>query len=700
MNPPASRDDTIAQLPALTLAWLREALTGEQVRCVAASYETDGSLGFTLEGSGVEVGLRLLARSEAPPDAVPVPDGWLVRVGDGGGDSWRPVAAWAARRLERVRSRFRVPILELFHEQECHEPYTFDAGLFHSRLGPLLVPGTTRYGAFVFVAERLSDDELVYEFESASGAVVLHLRQDPRAAGACFRTRHLSATLARDERSPDERRDSTAQVERYLGFLLSRCDTAGATFRPRVASRRAFVDDRPVFGAKLDGQFFVREIGHDYLNIYDAFWGLDLPADLLIHGDRECAGMATACPSPLRRMWTTPLDLRPDGSKAFRVAYTGLDDVDLIRGGEGRLGRCLDSMCHHDRDRLLVVMDTCVPQVIGDDIQRVVAAHATPGARPMALVSCRMEEHNPYRGPAAFWLEVLKQLSAEPGAAAPRGVNLVGYGRAGAPEMEELAGLLAASGVRVNALLFPGLTRDHAACFRSAALSVVNPWRYVSDLFAPIAEWSGVASMRLPMPYGVEGTRRWLEAVVRACSAGEEVTLPQPREALALEWQRLTRAAAEHEVALVTLSTQLELPADPLETRGIPLVPTLLEMGFRVTLHVIDAPAWRHVAQRRDPQAFLTEYRAGLGHPPGLSTRVWPGVDQAMSHLEQGPAALAYSELVADPRLAGIGLAQVGPEDFRPGFRAAVDTLRELVRRARDPFRRTYRRYLSRRTEP
>jgi hypothetical protein len=690
MSDGTRHDPDPARLPARFCEWLAAALTHDAVRCTDVRFEIPGTLQLSFERAGRPVSLRLVAGRDAPPESVPAPDAALVPFEPAAATDWRELAAWVARRLQRIRARYHVPLLELFRDDDPREPHTFDAGLFHGRLGPLFVPGTTRCGAWVFADEAFDGQALTYGFESAAGRVEVRVHDTPDHPDAWLRTPHLSATLAQDERSPAERSPAEARVERYVGFLLTRCDAPGATYRRRAPSRRAFVDDRPGFDARLDGQFFVREIGHDYLNIYQAFWGLDLPVDLLIHGDRECAGMGTHCPGPIFRPWATTLDVRPDVSKVGRVAFTALRDTDLIGGGEGRLRASLEAMDREAPGRLLVVMDTCVPQVIGDDVERVVSEHQATGARPLALISCRMEEHTPLRGPQAFWLSVLRQLADEPARDVSPSVNLVGYGRADAPAVRELSALLDRLGVAVNAVLFPGLTEAHARRFRNTRASVVNPWPYVARLFEPIAAWSGRPVLTPGMPYGVEGTARWARQVAQAVTGSQPPELPVLAPDALAEWDRLRGLARGHTVAFATLSTQLDLPADEALTQGIPLLATLLEMGFRVALHCLDTPELRGAVQRREPGPAFEALSARFDVGERLVTHTWTDLAALHDALAAPGVSLVYSELVADPRLRALGKAQLAPTDLQPGAMGALATLRELIRRASDPFRARY----------
>ncbi len=680
--------------PMRFLAWVAGAASGSRFRCTSTRFELSGALRFALEGpSGTDV-LDLVARRHAMADAIPACYGALQPVEATADPRWSIAASWLARRLEQLRARLRVPVLELFQAEIGSEPHTFDVGLFHSRLGALFVPGLTRYGRHVFVSEERASRTLAYQFESDRSRLVLHLHLDAGHPDAVVRTEHLALVVGLDERSPAEHADPETQVERYVGFLVSLCDAPATTFRRRAPSRRAFVDDRVTFDARLESQFFLREVGHDYLNIFAAFWGLGWPAELLIHGERECGAMGTHGPSTVRRLWTSPLDVRPDASASERVSLTALDDVDLVKGGEDRLRSCLTALRARHPDRLLVVMDTCVPQVIGDDVAGVVREHAATGDAPIALLSCRMEEHNPFQGAQAFWLGLLRQMAEAAPAAAGRSVNLVGFGLPQGPVVRELTGLLGRVGVETNALLFPGLEADHARRFLRARLNVVNPWTYVRKAFEPIGRWSGLPVIAPAMPYGRQGARNWLRAVALAVNGSVPADLPDLDETGTAQWDELRRQASEHEIAFVTLSTQPDLPADPSVTQGIPLIATLLEMGFRVTVHCLDPEELREAVQRRPPDTLEAALREGLGADDAFRFHVAPDLPTVLSALGRPNVSLVYSEVVDDPRLRALGKEQLGPSDFQPGLGGSLNSLRALVGRARDPFRRRYARFL------
>jgi hypothetical protein len=184
-----------------------------------------------------------------------------------------------------------------------------------------------------------------------------------------------------------------------------------------------------------------------------------------------------------------------------------------------------------------------------------------------------------------------------------------------------------------------------------------------------------------PPPYGVAGTRAWLEAVGRACGRGA---------ALRRAWRRaerdhaaaregLRRECAEFRLGFVVGPAQVAALFDPLEMAGIPALDVAIDLGFGIDLLVFAA------GDGAAPETAI---------PPGLAEAVdlyrFRDREALRALLRDTPCAAVYSDLHADERITGAGKTPFSLQAFEPGLAGALRTGERLLGACRLPFYRKY----------
>jgi hypothetical protein len=683
--------------PDRFLDWFCRVLSGKQVRCAAASFEPDGELCFELGSRGRSVRLRLGPKSEEKrSDLLPLAFGTLRPASsEEARKPWLAFARYASARLEQVRERYHVPLLDLFVLDRPDEVFVFEPGLFRWRIAPFLIAGQTRHGPYRYAGEQFEDHALHYRFESASGSLVLRLEIGAGRPGAAVTTRHLSLTLAIDERTGEQRQLPEHRVEGYLGFLLALCDPPSARYAERARTEAIVAGSTQDWGADLELQFFA-DPGHDFLTNHYAVFGLSWPVAFVFHGERECSNMGTFTPVPMRSFVEHPMHIRPRRRLAERVYLSDLRELDTVLGGEERLRQALIEASRQPEIRTLVVQDTCLVRVIGDDVRRVIEELREVVPVPIVyLDATAMDDAAPFEPMVQFWRDLLCVTAAEHVAPDPTAVNLVGYGLSDDPHMRELERLLGQVGVRLNAALFPGLDHEPARRFRAAAVNLVNPWHYVRSSFEGVRAWADLPTLSPGLPFGREGTRRWLDAVRRAVAPGASAEpLPDFSPSELERWRELERQAGELSVALVLVSTQAARLLESDRWLGAPLGALLGELGFRVRVLCFDPEAVRGRSERVEP-AELGRALERSGLADRLELVVFDDRRQLPDLLRASQNELVYSEIRDDPRVRDAAKEQFSLVDLELGLSGALRTAERLVRRARGAFRQRYARHLT-----
>jgi hypothetical protein len=257
-------------------------------------------------------------------------------------------------------------------------------------------------------------------------------------------------------------------------------------------------------------------------------------------------------------------------------------------------------------------------------------------------------------------------------------INLVGYPDVAG--MDRLVGLLEELGVVVNARLVPAVKLADLRRYTWAELQVLFDSQLYRTTFEQLLGDVDIRSLRPSAPFGVAGSRAWLEAVSSALGKQEglEELWRQAWEPLAERWTRLCAGARAERLGFVVDRRSATGLLSPNQGSGVPVLALLEEMGF-----ALEFLCW--AGEGDDWQDAL----------PG-ARRAFADAAELEAGLRASAATAFYSELTFDRRLSRTGKARFSVADFELGLEGALVTLERLLHLCRTPFHRRYGAYLGR----
>ncbi len=403
-------------------------------------------------------------------------------------------------------------------------------------------------------------------------------------------------------------------------------------------------------------------------------------ATWVFHAGRECQ-MATAGLSPSIDQGANPYSARvnPMRHVVGTARFTDLDEASVIGGGEARLTAALAQAGRRGPVRVHL---GCDYHVIGDDVPGICRC-AREGGTDVEFLNPPLPRFTDASA-GQWWRQLVTRegLASTPRSAST--VNLVGLCWPAAPVAPELRDLLAASGIQVGSVFFPG--RDAAfAEHARAARTVASPWTPVQTTIVAVMAERGFSVLSPPAPYGERPTLAWVSAVAEALG------IPPPAPA---EWRRrasalapalpgLRDAARGVRVGLLAdLGTAAEL-CSPAFFFGLDPLALLLDLGFDV--HVVARGAGA-IEPRRS--TFPPEWRDRLH-----LHEIVDGAD-LLPHVRRLSLELVYCDALGALPVKRAGAHPFSIRDLEPGLQGATRSLRRLLGRARSRLYAEFGRHL------
>ncbi len=371
---------------------------------------------------------------------------------------------------------------------------------------------------------------------------------------------------------------------------------------------------------------------------------------------------------------------------------TDIDENDVILGNPKKLANLVEYAASRPNPerKLVFVSNTCVPTVIGEDVESVVKRVRKRTGLPLLYLTVTPRSmNNVFEG-----LLVERRLAAEQTAPAPDPgtVNLIGFPATRA--VAELESLLSDAGVRVNTRLLPELDTDRIDALPKAAMNVVLPNRTWQNLYDQVLDRSRLLSVFPEAPYGWDASRRWLVSIGAGLGVPLDVDGAWERASSSSQrdWARLREEAARFRLGVVVRDREAFFLTTPASTWGVPLLSCLEEMGFGIDVLVgVSAPA----TARESALAIRKMLRDGSRH----SVRAFDSFAFLRRRLQESPAQAFLSYHFFDWRLTEAGKGSFSIQHFEMGPAGAVRTLERLLAVCRTPFHRRYSRYLARTDE-
>lgn len=394
------------------------------------------------------------------------------------------------------------------------------------------------------------------------------------------------------------------------------------------------------------------------------------------HGESECQyatpGIDARTMSLYCYPWIRPLSRGPDDRAVERrlpaFITTDMRDADIITGGVARLETVLDALAGRTREEdVVVVRSTCVPHVIGDDMEEPVRRWKGRGEIVYDDVFAS-EDGDLVERLLAEAIDRGKRRRGRPAAIALAGL-------VEGPALHELVALLGDAGIDVVGTQVPRIDLASAPAWRTAAVQVLVPGPYFEKVYERVLRPLPLETVEAPAPCGIAATRRWLATIAGALGREERMrgAWRAAMRASAAERRRVRQEAGRRRLGFVVDDAECAALEDPMRMGGVPVLGMVSEMGFGVDLMV-----------------------HGDGEvPEGPGIEVHRFGDQATLErlLRELPCGAIYSDLYADPRIAAAGKMPFSLQAFEPGLGGALRTADRLAHACRADFYRKYRRH-------
>ena len=390
-----------------------------------------------------------------------------------------------------------------------------------------------------------------------------------------------------------------------------------------------------------------------------------------------------------------PAPVHLDGGEDHQeegMITTDMTEDDVIMGNPKKLLAVLQYAASrpNPENKLLFVSNTCVPTVIGDDVESMVKrVRAQSGRSILYLTVTPRSMTNVFQG-----LLVDRRLAAEAAGGVPerRRVNLIGFPSTKASD--ELEVLVRASGLEVNTRLLPDLSNERIDALPNGALNVFYQNQLWQHMYDQVLDRSKIPHVTFPAPFGMEGTRAWLASVAERVDPSLQID--EAWEACAAPWRdRWTALCAEakrHRVGIVVRDEEAHFLTTPAQTWGVPIVACLEEMGFGIDVLV-------RVSEPKVAKEAAVAIRRTFRDSSRHSIRAFDSLPFLRQRMAECPARAFLTYHFFDWRVSEAGKAAFSIQHFELGVPGAVRTLERLLGVCRTPFFQRYAQYLRRTPE-
>ncbi|QDR81174.1 nitrogenase component 1 [Sporomusa termitida] len=254
---------------------------------------------------------------------------------------------------------------------------------------------------------------------------------------------------------------------------------------------------------------------------------------------------------------------------------SNLREEHSIFGGTDQLRQCVDSVVERYKPEYIMLANSCVAGVIGDDTPAVAREAERDWGIPVLTIPCSGFLDGEYHGGFYYTAKALADRFMEPQPTCAAQISLLGDcgGPAGA-YAKEIAALLQPFDLQVHCR-FPGYA-SLAELRRVPASSLCLPlggsphaYSYMRRLAADLQEKFGIPFLDRDYPVGWQGTKTWLKELGEAVGQAGKAVLAEAAQA-----ERLHQQAAPARAALQTMKVVLCI--------GRPLLPFELDWIFEL----------------------------------------------------------------------------------------------------------------------
>ncbi len=365
-----------------------------------------------------------------------------------------------------------------------------------------------------------------------------------------------------------------------------------------------------------------------------------------------------------------------------RVAVSNMHELDLILGDETAFRQALEDAIANSKARAVVVIATCVVDMIGSDLHGIVKMAQDRSDKPVLLFETRPQfAEADYLGD--IW-STLFEIADPREVPKKRHINVIGLAAPASRSARTLRRELAELDLTVNHFFFPSFRLQALSEFYRAETSII------ADTLATRLEFATIAT-RLPEthrhaldpPFGLAASLKFYRYIAELCGIEEtkyKTAVTRIWKAQATEWEHLQSRAKSFRVLLVISPEDADFLLDPGSRYGLDLPAILLEMGFSLQILCLPQERPSDALALRDRLAQTISVR--VPNTANLCFDVLADVSTLPEWLAKSDASLLFSEFPGDTRALQAGLLPLTPHHFEPGLAGARRTLRRLVRLA------------------
>lgn len=653
---------------------LGRALHGDGWRCVSVHPLADGSLAFRIDaGARRPHTVMLKARErrgdgpvethvsvDEPPPPAPVLAAFAAALADFRAREDHPLMAWAG-----------TDIAEITLARGAALPRIWEG---HFRPRGLL------WGPFELGKVDVQDGAVYLRFAGELGSADIRItatddrRIEPQAR--VHRTGAIAVAAVPLAGASEASREADA-LARFVAYVVAH--NSGADTRIRAGKRAA--PAAPRWGRRSAADQFVPEGRQGASGMMAALFGT--PADIFVvtYGDASCrATFPYGRDLEFFNRWSYfPVRQRHAPGRFIGIDFT---EQEMVGGAEERLRVLLSSLRERAPATPVVIIQTCVSRLIGEDVRGVIDEVYGEEAHRVGVLSPDFGTRD-RAVDSVLWEWLFDTVVGPPRAPeGDRSVNLVGYGDRDSRSTRELIGLLGQFDIDVGGVLFPWFDNDELGRFAAAVTTVASPCTIVRSAFSQVRGRYGERWTEPPAPFGVEGTHAWAGSVLKTLGLSDRVAELDALAAAHGEQLAVGRAAlAGRRCVLTARGPFASYLFQPSEVFGIPVVDLLAELGVEAHVHILDdGPAPRELARLdgRAPAVRLFRH----DDEEALRTAIADsGADFLLTSLDRNDFAVE------------MGMLPIHASIFEMGFEGAHRTQRKLGRLADSGFVDMCRRY-------
>ncbi len=309
-----------------------------------------------------------------------------------------------------------------------------------------------------------------------------------------------------------------------------------------------------------------------------------------------------------------------------RLLCTRLTEVEAVMGGESKLYEALVDAYNRYRPSMMMVISTCVPDIVGDDMESAVARARRELGIPIVLV----KEVRHFRAPRGFQaaMVALADQLMEKSGVEEGSVNIFTFPiHGGGIHVAELIDVLKKAGIGVNGVYLYRNSVDEVKRFPCAELTVVD---YYQQWCAEYERRFGMKFVAMKprdvddvldaVPYGVYGFKRLLLRVGKALGREGEVetAVSTALKDVENELEKLRKFFSRMRIAVYgNLYGSIELLL-------------VAELGARCEAVFFDLSPLRRVLREEDLKKIVSRYIKTIEKVQGYSPQLYIdlGIDE------------------------------------------------------------------------